>query len=84
MKGDGRAPADEKVLGFSDTTRAHFHSPARRAIVTKVTRDGDECKSWYGKTNSAQCFDIASENAMTLMIFFYSPVFAMSVSVDRV
>ena len=75
MTGDRRAPADKKVLGFYDTIRAHFHSPARRTIVIKGTCEGDECKSWWavmekdmcGTKNAAQCFDVAS-SAMTLIV----------------
>ena len=41
------APAEVKVLGFYDISRAHIHSPARSIIVIKVPRDDDECKSGY-------------------------------------
>ena len=47
--------SEEKVLGFYDISRAHFHSPARRT------------KAMYGTKDAAQCFDVASENAMTAM-----------------
>ena len=68
-----RVPAEEEVFGFYDTRRAHFHSPARRTIVIKVPREDDECMSGFavldtamcGTTDAAQCFDVASENAMT-------------------
>ena len=38
MTGKRRAPAEEKVLGFHDISRAHFHCPARRTIVIKVSK----------------------------------------------
>ena len=73
--GKRRAPAEEKVLGLCDISRAHFHSPARRRIVIKVPREDDECtsgcavldKAMYGTKGAAQCFDVASESAMTAM-----------------
>ena len=57
------------------SVKAHFHSPARRTIVIKVPREDDECTSgyavldnaMYGTKDAAQCFDVASENAMTEM-----------------
>ena len=72
MTGKRRAPAEEKVLGFYDISRAHFHSPARRTIVIKVPREDDEWtsgyavldKAMYGTKDAAQCFDVASETAM--------------------
>ena len=75
MSGKWRAPAEEKVLGFSDISRAPFHSPERRTIVIKVPREDDECTSGYavldeamdGTKDAAQCFDVASQNAMTAM-----------------
>ena len=75
MIGHRRALAEVKVLGFYDISRAHFHGPARRTIVIKVPREDDECKivyavldeAMYGTKDAAQCFDVASENAMTAM-----------------
>ena len=75
MTGKRRTPAAAKVLGFYDISRAHFHSPARRTIVIKLPREDDECtsgyavldKAMYGTKDAAQCFDVASENAMTAM-----------------
>ena len=66
-----------KVLGFFDIGRAHFHSPARRTVVIKVPREDTECKIWYtvldkamyGTKDAAQCFDVASGNALTAMSF---------------
>ena len=71
----GRAPAEEKVLGFYDISGAHFHSPGRETIMIKVPREDDECssgyavldKAIYGTKDAAQWFDVASENAMTAM-----------------
>ena len=73
MTGKRRTPAEEKVLGFYDISRAHFHSPARRSI--KVPREDDECtsgyavlgKARYGTKDAAQCFDVARKNTMTAM-----------------
>ena len=73
VTGQRRAPAEEKVLGFYDIRRAHFHTPARRTIVIKVPREDDECASGYavldnatyGTKDAAQCYDVASDNAMT-------------------
>ena len=75
--GDRRAPADVKVLGFYVIRGVHFHSLARRTIVIPVPREDDECKSgyevldtaMYGTKGAAQCFDVASENAMMAMEF---------------
>ena len=75
MTANRRAPAEVKVQGFCDISRAHFHSPARRTIVIKVPREDDDCKSGYavldkamcGAKDATQCFDVASENAMTAM-----------------
>ena len=66
-----------KVLGFYEISRAHFHNLARRTVVIKVPREDDECKNgyavldkaMYGTKDAAQCFDVASENAMTAMEF---------------
>ena len=52
-----------------------WHTPARRTIVIKAPREDDACKcgyavldkAMYGTKNAAQCFDVASENAMTAM-----------------
>ena len=60
---------------FYDICRAHVHSPARRTFMIKVPREEDECKSgyavldkaMYGTKDATQCFDVASENAMTTM-----------------
>ena len=74
MTGNRRAPADKKILGFYDI-RTHFRNPERRTIVIKVPRENDECKSGYAVLEKAmerrtqQCFDAASENAMTAMGF---------------
>ena len=89
MTGKRRALADEKVLGFYDISRAHFHSLARHTIVTKVPREDDECtsgyavldKSMYGTKDAAQCIDVASENALTATR--HGQVFAMSVPFER-
>ena len=70
-----RSPAADKFLGFYDISRAHFHGPARRTMVIKVPREDDECtsgyavldKAMYGMRDAAQCFDVASEKAMTAM-----------------
>ena len=75
MTGPRRPPADERVLGFYDISRAHFHSKARRKIVIRVPREDDRCasgyalldKSMYGAKDAAQCFDLAVEEAMTAM-----------------
>ena len=69
MTGKRRALAQEKVLGFSDISGAHFRSLAHRTIVIKVPREDDECTSgyavldeaMYGAKDAAQCFDVASE-----------------------
>ena len=69
----GRARAEENVLGYDDISRAYFLSLARRTIVIKVQREDDERTSGYavldqamdGMKDVAQCFDFASENAMT-------------------
>ena len=47
MTGDQQATADVKDQGFHDISQAHFHSPARRTIVIKVSRENDDCKSGY-------------------------------------
>ena len=68
-------------------SRAHFHSLARRTIVIKVPREDDEGRSgyavldkaMYGTKDAAQCFDVASENAMTAMVIRHLHFFAMSV-----
>ena len=86
-----RALAEENVLGFYDISGAHFHSPARRTIVIKVPREDDECpsgyavldKAMYGTKDAAQCFDVASENAMTAMGCDTSTFFALSVPFER-
>ena len=87
-----------KVEGFCDFGGAHFHSPGRRTIVIKVPRD-DQCTSGYafldkamcGTRDAAQCFDVASENAMTAMGYdtgkfspclYHSTAVAMSVCPD--
>ena len=75
VNGKRRTPAEEKVLGLYDICRANFQSLARRTIVIKVPREDDECTSgyavlddaMYGTNDAAQCFDVASENAMTAM-----------------
>ena len=54
-----------------------FYSSARRTPVIKLPREDDECKSGYvvldkvmfGTKDAAQCFDVASENALTAMEF---------------
>ena len=96
MTGKWRALAGEKVLGFYNNSRAHLHSPACRTIVIKVPREDDECsnghavldKAMYGTKDAAQCFDVASENAMIAMGYdtdkfspneFHSSSVAMSV-----
>ena len=53
MTGKRRTTAAEKVLGFHDISRAHFHSPARRTIVTKVPKEDDECTSGYAALDKA-------------------------------
>ena len=53
MTGKRRTPAEEKIVGFYDISRAHFHSPARRTIVIKVPRDDDECTSGYAVLDKA-------------------------------
>ena len=63
MTGKRRAP-EEKVLRFYGINGAHFHNRARHTTVIKVPRE-DEDKAMYGTKDSAQCFDVASENAMT-------------------
>ena len=75
MTGDWWA-IDDKVRGIYDISRAYHHSPARRTIVVKIPREDDECKrgdAVLDKTvrtsDAAQCFDVASENAMTAMGF---------------
>ena len=45
MTGKRRTSADEKVLGFYDISRAHFHSPARGTMVIKVPKEDDDCVS---------------------------------------
>ena len=93
MTGKRRTPAEEKVLGFYDISGAHFHSPARRTIVIKVPKEDDECtsgyavldKAMYGTMDAAQCFDVASENAMTAMGYDtgkFSPCLSRSSAVD--
>ena len=93
MTGDRRAPANVEVLEFYDICRAHFYSPARRTIVIKVPGDDDECKSgyavldtaMYGTKDAAQCFDVASENAMIAMGYntgTFSPCLYHSSAVD--
>ena len=75
LTGKRRTPAEEKVLGFYDISRAHFHSPASRRIVMKVqkrttsVRVVAQCwtKPCMERRTLAQCFDVASENAMTAM-----------------
>ena len=77
MTGKRRTPAEEKVLGFYDIRRAHFHGHASSTVVIKVPREDDECRSWYAVLDKAmyetkdaeQCFDVASENAMTAMVY---------------
>ena len=70
----------------------HFHSPARRTIVIKVPREDDECtsgyavldKAMYETNDAAQCFDVASENAMTAMEYDtgkFSPYLYHSIAV---
>ena len=76
MTGKRRTPAEEKVLGFSDTSRAHCHSPARRTTLIKE-------QSMYGRKDAAQCFDVACENAMTAMGYDTGQVFALCVSFER-
>ena len=93
MTGKRRALAEVKVLGFYGISRAHFHSPARRTIEIKVPREDDECKSGHavlgkamqGTKDAAQCFDVASENAMTAMGYdtgTFSPCLYHSSAVD--
>ena len=72
MTGRRRTPAEEKVLGFYDIGRAPFHSLARGTIVIKVPREDDECTSGYAVLDkamhgTAQCSNVASENARTAM-----------------
>ena len=65
MSGKRRTSAEEKVLGFYDISRAHFHRPARCTIVIKVPREDDECtsghavlgKATHGTKDAAQCFE---------------------------
>ena len=65
-----------KFWDSTTSVRAHFHSPARRTIVIKVPSEEDECsfcgyavlnKAMHGMKDAAQCFDVASGNAMTAM-----------------
>ena len=53
MTGKRRTPAEEKVLGFYDISRAHLISPARRTIVIKVPKEDDECTSGYAVLDKA-------------------------------
>ena len=53
MTGNWRAPAEVKVLGFYDISRAHFHSFARRIIVIKVSREDEKCMSGYAVLDKA-------------------------------
>ena len=89
MTGKRRTSAEEKVLGFYDISRAHFHSPARGTIVIKVPKEEDDfvsgCavldKAMYG-TKDAECFDVASENAVTAM-GYDTGKFSLFVSFER-
>ena len=69
MTGKRRRPAEEKVLRFYDISKPYFHSPARRTIVTKVPKEDDAVldNAMYGTKDAAQCFDVASQNAVTAM-----------------
>ena len=65
----------EKFWDSTTSVGRNFHSPVRRTIVIKVPREDDECtsgyavldKAMYGTKDAAQCFDVASETAMTAM-----------------
>jgi hypothetical protein len=70
-------PSAQRVLGFYDISRAHFHSPVRRrlyvvpppedtSIDTGVAR---LCKAMYGTRDAAQCFDAFAESAMRALGF---------------
>ena len=88
---DTSSTFEEKVLGFCDISGAHFHSLARRTIVIKVPREDDECtsccavldKAMKGTKDVAQCFDFASENAMTAMGYDTGKFSLLSVSFER-
>ena len=86
----------EKLWDSTTSVGRNFHSPVRRTIVIKVPREDDECTSGYavldktmcGTKDAAQCFDVASENAMTAMGYdtgkfspcdYHSSAVAMSV-----
>ena len=53
MTSNRRAPAEVKVLGFYDISRAHLHSPARHTIVIKVPLEDDECDGGYAVLDKA-------------------------------
>ena len=72
VTGKLRVPAEEMY----DISKTNFQSLACRTIVIKVPREGRRvhewvCKFWmmpmFGTKDAAQCFDVASENAMTAM-----------------
>ena len=83
MTGKRQTSAEERVLGFYDISREHFHSPARRTIVIMLRKEDDDCVSgyavldnaMYGSKDAAQCFDVASKNAVTAMGYLHPNCF---------
>ena len=75
MTGPRKPQQYERVLGFFDISRAHFHSPARRKIAIRVPKEDTECSSrlakllvaMYGTKDAAQCFDNLCEDVMVKM-----------------
>ena len=62
----------QNVLGFYDTSRAHFHSEARRKIYNIVPPAEDMSTTgiarltgaMYGTRDAAQCFDAKASKSM--------------------
>ena len=78
MSGQASLAADkQRVLGFYDISRAHFHSPARRRLYIIPPAEDTSCKtglarlakSMYGTRDAPQCFDSFAESVMEKLGF---------------
>ena len=73
----GTKREDQRVLGFYDVSRAHFHSPVRRPIFVKPPPEDTSIKSgvarllkaMYGTRDAGNCFDTFAEEVMAKLGF---------------
>ncbi len=70
--------SSDRVVGFLDISRAHLHSPARRAIYVRACKEHVDCpeghcwrllKAMYGLQDAGAAVDAKSETTMLKLGF---------------